>query len=131
MKKIELIRLIAKEADITLVEAEKFLSVTTHVIKTSMRKGERVSIAGFGTFYVGKRGARVGRNPKTGATIKIKAANSPKFKAGTKLKSALSKDLAPRDYYSSQSSAASVSGSIIKAPSGTDSTGPKKPKKES
>ena len=55
----------------------------------AMKKGDLVTLIGFGTFYVGKREARNGRNPRTGATIKIKAANSPKFRAGKALKDAV------------------------------------------
>ena len=55
----------------------------------AMKKGDMVTLIGFGTFYVGKRAARSGRNPRTGAAIKIKAANSPKFRAGKALKDAV------------------------------------------
>ena len=58
-------------------------------LKPLLKKGEMVTLIGFGTFYVGKRAARNGRNPRTGATIKIKAANSPKFRAGKALKDAV------------------------------------------
>jgi DNA-binding protein HU-beta len=54
-----------------------------------MKKGDMVTLVGFGTFYVGKRAARNGRNPRTGATIKIKAAKTPKFRAGKALKDAV------------------------------------------
>ncbi|OBQ31552.1 MAG: DNA-binding protein HU [Anabaena sp. MDT14b] len=58
-------------------------------VRTSLKKGQMVTIVGFGTFYVGKRAARSGRNPRTGAAIKIKAAKVPKFRAGKALKDAL------------------------------------------
>jgi len=58
-------------------------------IKAALKKGSMVTMVGFGTFYVGKRSARNGRNPRTGATIKIKAARVPKFRAGKALKDTL------------------------------------------
>ena len=58
-------------------------------VKTSLKKNSAVSLVGFGTFTVGKRAARSGRNPRTGAAIKIKAAKVPKFRAGKALKDAL------------------------------------------
>ena len=58
-------------------------------IRSSLKKGNSVTLVGFGTFSVGKRAARAGRNPRTGATIKIKAAKVPKFRAGKALKDAV------------------------------------------
>jgi DNA-binding protein HU-beta len=58
-------------------------------VKKALKKGEMVTLVGFGSFYVGKRAARSGRNPRTGATIKIKAAKVPKFRAGKALKDAV------------------------------------------
>ena len=58
-------------------------------IQASLKKGGMVTLVGFGTFYVGKRAARGGRNPRTGAPIKIKAAKVPKFRAGKALKDAV------------------------------------------
>ena len=89
MNKSELIDQIAKAADISKAAAGRALDATVSSIKTSMKKGGMVTLVGFGTFYVGKRGARNGRNPRTGATIKIKAARVPKFRAGKALKDAL------------------------------------------
>ena len=89
MNKSELIDQIAKAADISKAAAGRALEATVSSIKTSMKKGGMVTLVGFGTFYVGKRGARNGRNPRTGATIKIKAARVPKFRAGKALKDAL------------------------------------------
>jgi len=57
-------------------------------IKSSLRKDETVTLVGFGTFYAGKRAARIGRNPRTGAALDIKAARLPKFRAGKALKDA-------------------------------------------
>ena len=65
------------------------LDATVDTIKKALKKGDTVSLVGFGTFKVGKRAARNGRNPRTGATIKIKAAKVPKFSAGKGLKDAV------------------------------------------
>jgi DNA-binding protein HU-beta len=89
VNKSELIDQIAKSADISKAAAGRALDATVGAIKTSLRKGGMVTLAGFGTFYVGKRAARNGRNPRTGATIKIKAAKTPKFRAGKALKDAV------------------------------------------
>jgi DNA-binding protein HU-beta len=58
-------------------------------VKKALKKNDMVTLVGFGTFYVGKRAARTGRNPRTGASIKIKAAKVPKFRAGKGLKDAI------------------------------------------
>ena len=58
-------------------------------MKSTLRKDEQVTLVGFGTFYAGKRGARTGRNPRTGEALKIKAARTPKFRAGKALKDAI------------------------------------------
>jgi len=89
VNKSELIDAIAKSADISKAAAGRALDATVASIKTSLRKGSMVTLVGFGTFYVGKRAARSGRNPRTGASIKIKAAKVPKFRAGKALKDAL------------------------------------------
>ena len=69
--------------------AARALDSTIEAIKKALKKGDTVSLVGFGTFKVGKRAARNGRNPRTGATIKIKAAKVPKFSAGKGLKDAV------------------------------------------
>jgi DNA-binding protein HU-beta len=89
MNKIEIIDSIAKSADISKAAAGRALDATVTAIKTSLKKGGMVTLVGFGTFYVGKRAARTGRNPRTGAAIKIKAAKVPKFRAGKALKDAV------------------------------------------
>ena len=89
MNKTEIIDHIAGSADISKAAAGRALEATVAAIKTAMRKGGSVTLVGFGTFYVGKRAARPGRNPRTGAAIKIKAAKVPKFRAGKALKDAL------------------------------------------
>ena len=87
--KSDLIDAIAKSADLSKAAAGRALDATIEAIKKSLKKGEDVSLVGFGTFYVGKRAARTGRNPQTGAAIKIKAAKVPKFRAGKGLKDAV------------------------------------------
>ena len=89
MNKSELIDQIAKSADISKAAAGRALDAAVGAVKASLKKGQMVTLVGFGTFYVGKRAARVGRNPRTGATIKIKAAKTPKFRAGKALKDAV------------------------------------------
>ncbi len=89
VNKTELIEHIAKHADISKAAATRALESTIGAVKTTLKKGGSVSLVGFGTFAVGKRAARSGRNPRTGATIKIKAAKVPKFRPGKALKDAL------------------------------------------
>ena len=89
MNKTELTDPIPNTADIAKAAATRALQATTGAVKTTLRKGGTVSLVGFGTFAVGKRAARSGRNPRTGATIKIKAAKVPKFRPGKALKDAL------------------------------------------
>ena len=89
LNKTELIDQIAKSADISKASAGRALEAAIGAVKTSLKKGQMVTLVGFGTFYVGKRAARAGRNPRTGATIKIKAAKTPKFRAGKALKESL------------------------------------------
>jgi DNA-binding protein HU-beta len=89
VNKSELIDQIAKQADISKAAATRALDATVAAVKTSLKKGGMVTLVGFGTFYVGKRAARSGRNPRTGASIKIRAAKVPKFRPGKALKDAL------------------------------------------
>ncbi len=89
MNKSELIDQIAESADISKAAAGRALDATVAAVKIALKKGGEVSLVGFGTFYVGKRAARTGRNPQTGASIKIKAAKVPKFRAGKGLKDAV------------------------------------------
>ena len=86
MNKSELIDDIAKAAGISKAAAGRALDATTASITKDLKKGGLVTLIGFGSFYVGKREARNGRNPRTGAAIAIKAANSPKFRAVKRLK---------------------------------------------
>lgn len=89
VNKTELIEHIANHADISKAAATRALESTIDAVKKTLKKGGTVSLVGFGTFAVGKRAARTGRNPRTGATIKIKAAKVPKFRPGKALKDAL------------------------------------------
>ena len=89
MNKSELIEHIAKQADISKAAAGRALEAVIGGVKTTLKKNGTVSLVGFGTFSVTKRAARTGRNPRTGATIKIKASKNPSFKAGKALKDAL------------------------------------------
>ncbi len=77
MNKSELIEHIAKQADISKAAATRALEAMIGGVKTTLKKNNSVSLVGFGTFSVGKRAARSGRNPRTGAAIKIKAAKVP------------------------------------------------------
>ena len=89
MNKSELVDFIAGEAEISKAAAGRALGAVTTAVKKTLKKGGTVTLVGFGTFSVGKRAARVGRNPQTGAEIKIKAAKVPKFRPGKALKDAL------------------------------------------
>jgi DNA-binding protein HU-beta len=89
VNKSELIDHIAKQADISKAAAGRALDSVVAAVKQSLKKGDDVTLVGFGTFTVGKRAARTGRNPRTGATIKIKAAKVPKFRPGKALKDAV------------------------------------------
>ena len=89
MNKTEMIEHIAQQADISKAAASRALEAFIGGVKTSLKKSGTVAIAGFGTFAVTKRKARTGRNPRTGAAIKIKAAKVPKFRPGKALKDAL------------------------------------------
>jgi DNA-binding protein HU-beta len=89
VNKSELIEHIAKQADISKAAATRALEAVIGGVKTTLKKNNSVSLVGFGTFSVSKRAARSGRNPRTGATIKIKAAKVPKFRPGKALKDAV------------------------------------------
>ncbi len=86
MKKAELIEAIAAKAGLTKADAGRALDATLEAIEVALKKGKRVPLVGFGTFNVSKRSAREGRNPQTGATVKIPARNAVTFKAGASLK---------------------------------------------
>ena len=89
MNKTELIAEIAKKTELSKKDAEKALKAFVETVGAQLKKGEKVQLVGFGTFEVAKRSAREGRNPRTGATMKIKATKAPKFKAGKAPKDAI------------------------------------------
>ncbi len=91
MTKAELIDKIASGAALSKADASRALDSTLDAIKASLKKGQKVTLVGFGTFQVIKRKARKGRNPKTGQVINIPAAKTPKFSAGKALKDAVRK----------------------------------------
>jgi DNA-binding protein HU-beta len=89
LNKTELIAHIALHADISKAAAGRALDSTIAAVKNTLKRGGSVTLVGFGTFTVSQRAARSGRNPKTLAAIKIKAAKVPKFRPGKALKDAL------------------------------------------
>jgi DNA-binding protein HU-beta len=91
MNKTELVAAIASQADISKKDAEAALKAFTDVVGQELKKGEKIQLVGFGTFEVSKRAARTGRNPQTGAEMKIAASKAPKFKPGKALKDLVNK----------------------------------------
>lgn len=89
MKKSELVEAIAEKAGLTKADAARALEATLETITGALQEGERVPLVGFGTFAVSRRAARDGRNPQTGAVVKIPARNAVTFKAGAGLKEAV------------------------------------------
>ncbi len=89
MTKAELIDKIASGAGLSKADAGKALDSTLNAVRASLKKGQKVTLVGFGTFSVVKRKARKGRNPRTGAAITIPAAKTPKFTSGKALKDAV------------------------------------------
>jgi|TARA_B100000686_G_scaffold70757_1_gene76566 DNA-binding protein HU-beta len=89
MHKVDLQEKIANEAGISKAAAGRAIDSILGNITKSLKKGESVSLVGFGTFKISNRSARVGRNPRTGEEIKIKASKSPRFSAGKGLKEAV------------------------------------------
>ena len=89
MNKTELGDAVADEAEMSKAEAGRAFDAVISSITKALKKGDSVTLVGFGTFQVRKRAARTGRNPKTGDTIKIKASKNPAFKAGKALKDAV------------------------------------------
>ena len=86
MNKEELITEISKKAKVSKKDAGLVLSATIDTIQSTLKKGKKVTLVGFGTFETRKRAARTGRNPQTGATLKIAAKTVPAFSAGKKFK---------------------------------------------
>ncbi|MDD3352568.1 HU family DNA-binding protein [Zoogloea sp.] len=89
MNKSELIDQVAAETDISKAAAGRVIDASIAAIKQALTRGDTVTLVGFGTFHVGKRVARSGRNPRTGVAIKIESAKIPKFRPGKALKDAL------------------------------------------
>jgi DNA-binding protein HU-beta len=89
LNKQDMIEQIAQAAEVSKSAAERAVDALVAAIKTSLKKGDMVTMVGFGTFYVGTRKARQGRNPRTGEALKIAAAKVPKFRAGKALKDAI------------------------------------------
>jgi DNA-binding protein HU-beta len=86
MNKGELVARVAKDSGLTKADAGRALDAALDNVTKALKKGERVTLVGFGTFGVSRRRARAGRNPQTGAPIKISARRVPKFTAGKELK---------------------------------------------
>ncbi|HOP40011.1 MAG TPA: HU family DNA-binding protein [Geobacteraceae bacterium] len=91
MTKAELISVIAAEAELTKSDAEKVLKSLLETVTDCLKKGDKLSLVGFGTFSTVKRAARKGQNPQTGKKISIPASVAPKFKAGKALKDAVNR----------------------------------------
>ncbi|MDX1386304.1 MAG: HU family DNA-binding protein [bacterium] len=89
MTKAELIARVAKECKIPKATAERAINSVTNNISKCLKKKDKITLTGFGTFHVSRRRARTGRNPQTGAAINIKAATVPRFKPGKQLKSSV------------------------------------------
>ena len=89
MNKVELIASVAEKAELTKKDAEKAVAAVLESVEEALAGGDKVQLVGFGTFTISKRAARTGRNPQTGATIKIAASKAPKFRPGKSLKDAV------------------------------------------
>ncbi len=90
MNKTELVDAIAKDSGLSRADSARAIDSLINTVQKTLKKGDDVAITGFGKFSVAKRGARTGRNPATGATLKIKASKAPKFTAGATLKATVS-----------------------------------------
>lgn len=91
MNKQELVNAISDQTGLTKAKSSEALDAVIAAVKTSLKKGDKVSLPNFGTFAVSKQAAKMGRNPRDGSTIKIPARNRPTFKAGKGLKEAVNK----------------------------------------
>ena len=89
MNKAELVAAMSDKAQLSKKDAEAALKAFTDVVAEELKKGEKIQLVGFGTFEVAERAARTGRNPQTGAEMKIAASKAPKFKAGKALKDSI------------------------------------------
>jgi DNA-binding protein HU-beta len=93
MNRKELITALAAKTGSTKADADRNVLALLEIISGTLEKGGKINLNGFGIFGVRERAARIGRNPRTGETLKIKAAKVPAFKAGTTLKAALNSKL--------------------------------------
>ena len=91
MNKGEFVEALAERLDVSRAQAERSLGAVLEIIESELVAGNKVALTGFGSFEVSERAARTGRNPQTGAAIKIAASRVPKFSAGAALKAAVSK----------------------------------------
>ena len=91
MNKSELVDAMAKKSGLSKKDTEAALGAFTYTVANALKKGDKVQLIGFGTFEVATRAAREGKNPQTGAKIKIPASKAPKFKAGKALKDTVNK----------------------------------------
>ena len=89
MNKAELINAVADKAEVSKADAARVVDAVVEVVTKALKKNDKVSLVGFGTFAIRERAARTGRNPKTGAPLKIRASKNPAFKAGKALKDAV------------------------------------------
>ena len=89
MNKADFIAAVAENAELSKADAGRAVDAMVETITKALKKGDGVTLVGFGTFSIRKRAARTGRNPRTGQTIKIKASKNPAFKAGKALKDAV------------------------------------------
>ena len=89
MNRKDLAEALAKKTETSNAAADRTIAAFIDIISGALKKGDKVALVGFGSFEVRKRAARVGRNPKTGAELKIKASKVPAFKAGATLKAAV------------------------------------------
>ena len=89
MNRKELIDVLATKTGSTKADADRNIAALIDIITATLKKGDNISLVGFGSFEVRKRAARTGRNPQTGTVLKIKAAKVPAFKAGATLKAAV------------------------------------------
>lgn len=91
MNKAELVTEVSERANVTKKDAERAVNAVVESIEAALTQGDKVSLVGFGTFEVRERAARVGRNPRTGATLEISSSRVPAFKAGKALKDSVAK----------------------------------------
>lgn len=89
MNRQELIEALATKTGSTKADADRSIAALIEIVTNTLKKGDKIALVGFGTFEVRKRAARIGRNPATGAELKIKASKAPAFKAGATLKAAV------------------------------------------